>query len=64
MAEGKPSVDFETWMVAVDAGMMDIAGVTSDDIDDWEYKLCWEHGFKPRTAVFHALKAAGYPVKY
>lgn len=58
--------NFNQWMAHVDAEMLKIAGLTSDDIGDYEYRDCYDDGLDPAAAAHEALEAFGYnpEVKY
>ena len=49
---------FEQWKRIVDAYLTRLCGMTSDDIDDWNYYDAWEECMTPKEAAKQALKAA------
>ena len=53
-------MDFETWLAAVDAECVKLAGLGRDDIPDWCYWDSWESGETPNEAAVQALEEAGW----
>ena len=49
---------FEEWKCQVDQHLMNLCGMESDDIDDWDYYVAWEDGRSPMAAAKQALEAA------
>lgn len=52
--------DFATWMACVEQELERIAGVCSDDIEDWCYHDAFDDGSSPYTAAVEALENAGW----
>lgn len=51
---------FKGWMDEVNAAMDDIAGVTSDDIEDYAYRDAYDDDLSARSAAKRALRNAGF----
>lgn len=51
---------FKEWMQQLDANMLKLVGLTSNDIADYEYRDCYGDGLDPIDAAWEALEAAGY----
>ena len=49
---------FEQWKSKVDQHLINLCGMTSEDIDDWNYYDAWEDNVPPLHAAKHAMKAA------
>lgn len=52
---------YEQWKARVNANVIDISGVSCDDIPDWDYRMAWESGETPAGAAREALECASFP---
>ena len=52
------AMSFEAWKSVVDKILLDLCGMTSDDIDDWHYWTDFDDGRTPRQSAVAALKNA------
>jgi hypothetical protein len=53
--------EFQRWMQRVDAEMLDIAQVESDDIADFDYASAFECGQSSEKTAVEALEADDFP---
>ena len=53
---------FEEWKRRVNLHMINLCGMESDDIYDWDYYSAYTDGCSPKTAARCALEAAGFPM--
>ena len=51
---------FSEWMKRVDAVLVRICGMGSDDLPDVDYWELFDNDSDPAYAALHALEAAGY----
>lgn len=52
--------NFEEFMKYVDNELWDMAGVTSKDLPDSDFRLSFDDGESPRSAALVALKEVGW----
>lgn len=53
-----PKLDYVTWKRAVDAALLAICGMRSDDLPDYGYRAAYASGKRPSVVARAALKAA------
>lgn len=53
-------IKFKRWKRVVDAYIIAKCGLTSEDIDDWDYRMAFDCGYTPKDAAMEALEEAGY----
>lgn len=51
---------FDQWMAAVDAALVEMTGLRSDDFYDWCYWDCWNDGEYPRDVALDVMRENGY----
>lgn len=47
---------FEAWKKAVDAEILRRTGMTSDDLEDYSYRDCYDNGVSPKNAAAGAIR--------
>ncbi len=56
MTDEKWKTKFQAWKDNVDRCLIDIAGVFSDDIEDWNYADDFDAGMSPLTCAKRAIQ--------
>jgi hypothetical protein len=51
---------FTQWRNAVDAALMEMIGLTGDDLMDWDYWDCWNDAQCPRDVALDVMRGNGY----